>query len=73
MRRKTLSFRNPGLFLGVLIFAVWLLCWVLFMGPLGHIVIAGLPLLTWSQIVLGIVAILISAASIIPLDKWERS
>jgi hypothetical protein len=59
--------------LGIIIFVLWLLCWIFFMVAFRNVAILGLPLLTWSQIVLGAIAIVISALAIIPLDKWERS
>jgi hypothetical protein len=73
MRKKSLSLRNPGIVLGIIIFVAWILCWIVFMVAIPNVMIAGLPLLTWSQIVLGAVAVIISGLAIMPLDKWERS
>ena len=73
MRKKTLSLRNPGILLGIIIFVLWILCWIVFMVAFRNVLIAGIPLLTWSQIVLGALAIVISGLAIMPLDKWERS
>lgn len=72
MSKDYLSLKNPGLLTGVLLLGTWLLCWLVLMGFLRTDQLAGLPLITWSQIILGILAVVLSAVLILPLDKWER-
>ncbi len=70
--RDYMSARHPGLWLAAFLFGLWLLCWVVFFGPLRAVQVAGLPLITWSQILLGVLAIVVSIVAVPLLDRWER-
>ena len=71
-RRDYMSARNPGLWLAACLFGLWLLCWAVLLGPLRAAQFGGLPLITWSQILLGVLAIIVSIVAIPLLIRWER-
>lgn len=73
MSMKSSSSTNPGLFMGALLFCIWLLCWAVLMGVFRGSQIGGLPLITWSQIILGVLAVVVGVIAVPLLDKWERS
>jgi hypothetical protein len=70
--RDHMSARNPALWLAASLFGLWVLCWIVLMGPLRAVQVAGLPLITWSQILLGVLAIVVSIVAIPFLNRWER-
>lgn len=73
MSKDYISARNPGLVLGIAIFCVWLLCWVGLLGRFSTILVAGIPLITWGMMAIGVIAIIVSIIAIPALSKWEDS
>jgi hypothetical protein len=67
------SIKNPGLFLGIVIFGAWLLCWIGIIGRFSSIQLAGIPVITWGMIVIGVAAVIASVLAIPALSKWEDS
>ena len=65
------SRRNPGPFFAWFLIALWILCWIVFMGFFRKDVWAGVPAITWSMIVLGIVAIIVSVIAIPAFKRFE--
>jgi len=73
MDKSHITFRSPGMIWGLVIFVLWLVCWIILMPFLPKAQILGIPLITWSQILLGVFAIVISIVAIFQLEQWEKS
>jgi hypothetical protein len=73
MSKDYISGKNPGLILGIVIFFIWLLCWIGLMGRFSSIQLAGIPIITWGMIVIGVTAVIASVIAIPILSKWEDS
>ncbi len=73
MSKDYISMKNPGLYLGIVIFGAWLLCWIGIIGRFSSIQLAGIPLITWGMIVIGVVSVIASVVAIPVLSKWEDS
>ncbi len=63
--------RSPGVRLALVLAALWVLSWVLFQGLLPDARLAGLPLVTWSHILVGVLAVAFGLIAIPLLDRWE--
>jgi hypothetical protein len=66
------SFKNPGFRLAMLIFLLYLLFWLILFGFLPGVKLGAVPLITWGMSLLGVAAVCIGAAAILPLEKWEK-
>lgn len=71
-RSKGSIYQNPGFIVAVALFVVYMVCWVLFMGIFRGAALAGLPLITWSQVILGVLGVCLSVVLIYTIDKWEK-
>lgn len=65
--------RNPGPYLAAVLVSLWVVCWIVFMGFLRKAVWAGVPYITWSMIVFGVIAIIVSVIAIPLFDRYEKS
>lgn len=66
-------YQNPGFFVAVALFLVYLVCWALLLGIFRGAAFAGLPLITWSMIILGVAGVCLSVIFIYTIDKWEKN
>jgi len=64
--------KNPGLFLSVLLMALWIGSWIVFLGCLPEARWTGLPMFAWSQIALSLLGVLATFVAIPMFEKWEK-
>jgi hypothetical protein len=62
---------SPGVRLSLVLAALWVLSWILFAGLFPGARLAGLPLVTWSHILVGILAVAFGLVAIPLLERWE--
>ena len=67
-----MSSKHPGLRTAVAIAILYFVFWFVFMVLMRDAKLIGVPLITWSQIFLGLLAIGLSIALTFKLDKWEK-
>ena len=72
MSKENKSARHWGFSWAVIIFCLWLGFWIVLMGFLPKAQAAGLPLITWSQIFLGVFAVCVSVFGIFKLERFEK-
>lgn len=65
--------RSPGVFLSLILGALWLLSWPAGLWIAPDIRWAGISLLTWWHIFLGVLGIAFSLMAIRLLERWESS
>jgi uncharacterized membrane protein len=70
--KSFMSVKNPGIYLAILLIGLWILCWIVFLGFLRRAVWAGVPAITWSMIVFGVIAIIVSIIAIPIFKKFEN-
>lgn len=64
--------KSPGGLCALVLMAAWLASWALQMWLWPGMTLAGVPLITWSQIVLGALAIVTSIVLIWKMESYER-
>lgn len=72
-QKRYMSASNPGLYFGVILIVLWVVCWIVFMGFMRKVVWAGVPAITWAMIAFGVVAIIVSIIAIPVFKKFESS
>jgi hypothetical protein len=72
MSKENNSAKHWGFSWAIAIFCLWLGFWIILMGFLPKAQAAGLPLITWSQILLGVFAVCISVFGIFRLERFEK-
>ena len=72
MAQKSTFLKNPRLKLALLLGAVWLASWALLAFPGDDAEMLGLPLITWSHISLGVLAVVVSVCSVFLFERWEH-
>ena len=72
MQKETLLTRNPGLCLGVVLMVLWALGFTGLATSLGSSEVLGIPLVTWTMIMIGVFSV-IASIIIIPIQsRWEQ-
>jgi hypothetical protein len=71
IRGNKTTIRYWGLSWAIFIFCLWLIFWVILMGFFPKVQIAGIPVITWSQIFLAIFAICVSIFGIFKLERLD--
>lgn len=66
------AWSHPGFKYGFIMVALYFLSWLFFMGFMPKSVVGGLPLITWSMIILGVLAVCVSVALIGPMERHEK-
>jgi sterol desaturase/sphingolipid hydroxylase (fatty acid hydroxylase superfamily) len=72
MSKENKSAKHWGFSWAVVIFCLWLGFWIIMMGFLPKAQAGGVPLITWSQIFLGVFAVCVSVFGIFRLEKLEK-
>lgn len=72
MGKSRISIKSPGMMWALVIFILWLVFWIILMPFLPKVLVLGIPLITWSQILLGVFAVCVSVAAIFQLERWEK-
>jgi hypothetical protein len=73
MEKDTLLKKNPSLCLGVVLIVLWALGFTGLATSLGSLEFVGIPLVTWTMIVIGVFSV-IASIIIIPIQsRWEQS
>ena len=72
MDNTRMSFKSPGMIWALVILILWLLCWIILMPFTPQVQVFKIPLMTWSQVLLGVFAVVISVIAISQLAKWEK-
>ncbi len=72
MNKVNKSTRHWGFLWAIIIVFLWLGFWIILMGFLPKVQVGGVPLITWSQISLGIFAICVSVFGIFKLESLEK-
>jgi hypothetical protein len=62
---------HPGLSLAIVIVALYVVSLVVFLGILPSAQVAGLPLVTWSLMLVGALAVCLSVVFIYRMGNWE--
>jgi len=71
MGNKTALTKNWGFLWATIIFGLWLAFWIVFMGFLQKVRLVGIPLITWSQIFVGVFGLCVSILAIFKLERIE--
>ena len=64
--------RNPGMRLSLLLMALWVGSWIVFLGWTPEARMSGLPMIAWAQIVLSVVGVVVTLVAIPLFEKWEK-
>ena len=64
--------RNPGMRLSLLLMALWVGSWIVFLGWTPEARMSGLPMIAWAQIVLSVLGVVITVVAIPLFERWEK-
>ena len=64
--------KNPGIVLSLLLMALWIVSWIVFLGCDPEARMTGLPMFAWSQILISALGVLATLVAIPMFEKWER-
>jgi hypothetical protein len=64
--------RNPGMRLSLLLVALWVGSWIVFLGWTPEARMGGLPMIAWAQIVLSALGVVLTVVAIPLFEKWEK-
>ena len=62
---------HPGLSLAIVVVVLYAISLVVFLGFFPGTMVAGLPLLTWSLILVSVLAVCLSVVFIYRMESWE--
>lgn len=65
--------RHPGLRAALLLGALWVGAWVVGLGPGRGVRWAGVPLLAWAHVAVGVVAVVVGLRAGRRLEAWEEA
>lgn len=72
MRSEKQASRHPGFWVAVWIFALYLVFLVVFLVFFPKVEVAGLPLVTWSMILVAVGALCVATVRIFSMTEWEE-
>jgi hypothetical protein len=64
--------KNPGMRLALLLVALWIGSWIVFLGVAPEARMTGLPLIAWAQILLSALGVVVTLVAIPLFEKWEK-
>ncbi|HYE98350.1 MAG TPA: hypothetical protein VEJ18_05530 [Planctomycetota bacterium] len=64
---------HPGLRSGLVLAALWVLAWAAGLGPGRDVRWAGVSLLTWAHVAVGVLAVAVSLRAGRRLEEWEEA
>jgi hypothetical protein len=73
MSKNLSSMRSINLQLGILLLGLWTVSWVLLAWRLKGFQPLGVPLITWGHVFLGVLAVVVSFASVYLFKRGKRT
>ena len=64
--------KNPGMLLSLLLMALWIASWIVFLGCKPEARMSGLPMFAWAQIAISALGVLATFVAIPMFEKWEK-
>ncbi len=58
--------------LSLMLVALWVVSWIVFLGWTPEARMSGLPMIAWAQILLSVLGVVVTVVAIPLFEKWEK-